>query len=60
MPLAQYILSAHRAGEEVRGGHTAPVLENCRQERRLLLGVGFHNGTKPVPPQKLCKEKWSI
>ena len=40
MPLAQHILSAHRAGQRVRGGHAAPVFENCRQVRRLLLGVG--------------------
>ena len=50
IPLAQHILSAHHVGDEVRRGHAAPVLEHSRQDGRLLHGVGFHNGAKPVPP----------
>ena len=55
MPLAQHILSAHRAGQRVRGRHAAPVFENCRQVRRLLLGVGSTTARSLCHPSSFAK-----
>ena len=37
MPLAQHILSAHRAGQRVRGGHAAPVFETVARKGAFFL-----------------------